>query len=102
MLDDDLDLARFGSAFLAFMEAMTAAATPPQSPLIDRIQAHLGDDPAQHPVIAEEYDAFEHPNVQVALDAYLAGPERQADLVGVGASNKRFMRKTFWYSRTVR
>jgi hypothetical protein len=91
MPDDDLDPARFGSAFMAFMEAVTAAARPPRSPLIDRIQAHLGADPTQRPVIAEEYDAFEHPNVQVALDAYLAGPERQADLVGVAATNKRFM-----------
>jgi hypothetical protein len=91
MPDDDLNPARFGSAFQAFMEAVTAAAAPPRSPLLDRIQAHLGADPTQNPVIAEEYDAFEHPNVQVALDAYLAGPERQADLVGVGVNNKRYM-----------
>jgi hypothetical protein len=89
--DDDLDPARFGSAFLDFMEAMRAAADSPRSPLADRIQAHLGADPSQLPVIAEEYDAFEHPNVQVALDAYLAGPDRQADVVGVAAPNKRYM-----------
>ena len=91
MPDNDLDPARFGSAFKAFMEAVMAAAAPPRNPLLERIQAHVGADPTQHPVIAEEYDAFEHPNVQVALDAYLAGPGRQADLVGVGANNKRFM-----------
>jgi hypothetical protein len=45
MPDDDLDPARFGSAFMAFMEATTAAAAPPRSPLLDRIQAHLGADP---------------------------------------------------------
>ena len=89
--DDDLDPARFGAAFLAFLEAVSAAADPPRSPLIERIQAHLGADPTQHPVIAEEYGAFEHPNVQVALEAYLAGPDRQAELVGVGITNKRFM-----------
>jgi hypothetical protein len=91
MPDDDLDPARFGSAFHAFMAAMTAAAAPPRSPLLERIQVHLGADLTQHPVIAEEYDTFEHPNVQLALDAYLAGPQRQADLVGVGANNKRYM-----------
>src|SRR5262245_32558224 len=89
--DLDLDPARFGAAFLAFMEAVRAAAAPPRSPLLARIQAHLGADPTQLPVIAEEYDAFEHPNVQVALEAYLAGPDRQAELVGVGVNNKRFM-----------
>jgi hypothetical protein len=89
--DRDLDPARFGAAFKAFMEAVTAAADPPQSPLIDRIETHLGADPSQYPVIAEEYDAFEHPNVQVALDAYLAGSDRHADLMGVGVPNKRYM-----------
>jgi hypothetical protein len=90
-MPDDLDPARFGSAFMAFMEAMTVAAAQPSSPLIDRIHVHLGTDPTQHPVIAEEYDAFEHPNVQVALDAYLAGPDRRADLVGVGGNSMRNM-----------
>ena len=91
MADHDLDPARFGTAFKAFMEAVVAAAAPPSSPLLERMQAHLGGDLAHLPVIAEEYDAFEHPNVQVALDAYLAGPGRRADLVGMGVDNKRFM-----------
>jgi hypothetical protein len=91
MVDDDLDPARFGTAFKAFMEAVVAVAAPPSSPLLERIEAHLGTDPTQLPVIAEEYDAFEHPNVQVALEAYLAEPGRRADLVGVAAVNKRFM-----------
>jgi hypothetical protein len=88
---EDLDPGQFGLAFMAFMEAMTVAAAQPRSPLMDRIQSHLGVDPTQHPVIAEEYDTFEQPNVQVALDAYLAGPERQADLVGVGGNSMRNM-----------
>ena len=60
-----------------------AAAAPPRSPLLERIQAHLGAEATQHPVIAEEYDAFEHPNVQVALEAYLAE----------GVGDGRFMRR---------
>lgn len=91
MADDDLTPARFGTAFKAFMEAVTVAAQPPSSPLLERIQAHLEAEPSQLPVISEEYDAFEHPNVQVALDAYLAGVGRRADLIGVGADSKRFM-----------
>ena len=46
MPDDDLDPTRYSSAFMAFMETVTAASAPPRSPLIDRIQAHLGADPA--------------------------------------------------------
>lgn len=91
MTDNDLEPARFGSAFKAFMEAVTAAAKPPRSPLLERLQAHLGSVSSQLPVLSEEYDAFEHPNLQVALDEYLAGPNRRADLIGVGAENKRYM-----------
>jgi DNA polymerase III delta prime subunit len=91
MTDNELEPARFGSAFKAFMEAVTAAAEPPRSPLLERLQAHLGSVSSQLPVLSEEYDAFEHPNLQVALDEYLAGSNRRADLIGVGAENKRFM-----------
>ncbi|HEX6506138.1 MAG TPA: 26S protease regulatory subunit, partial [Chloroflexota bacterium] len=90
MADGDLDPARFGTAFKAFMEAVTAEAQPRTSPLLERIQQHLGTPSTKLPVFAEEYDAFDHPNIQVALDAILAVPGRQADLVGIGAENKRF------------
>lgn len=91
MSDNALDPENFGTAFKAFMQAVTDAATPPSSPLLERIVAHLGTDPTHLPVMSEEYDTFEHPNLQVALEAYLATPSRHADLVGVGAENKRFM-----------
>jgi hypothetical protein len=85
---DDISPARFGAAFKAFMDAVVAAAEPPLSPLLERIRAHLGTDPTRLPVVAEEFDSFEHPNLQVALDDHLG---REAELVGVAAENKRFM-----------
>ncbi len=91
MPQQDLSPERFGAIFKAFIDNVVAEATAAGSPLLERIRAHLGADPAQLPVIAEEYDPFEHPNVHVAFDAYLAGDGRTADLVGVAAANKRFM-----------
>jgi AAA+ superfamily predicted ATPase len=88
----DLSPDTFGAAFKAFMDAMVAQASAGlASPLLDRIRAHVGVEPTQLPVIAEEFDAFEHPNLQVAMDDYLQRPGHQADLVGVAAENKRFM-----------
>ena len=87
----DLSPARFGAAFKAFMDVVVAAAAPPASPLLDRVRAHLGADPSTLAVLAEEFDRFEHPNVQVALEAALADTGRQADLVGVGAEHKHYM-----------
>ncbi|MFN8513085.1 MAG: AAA family ATPase [Thermomicrobiales bacterium] len=91
MADHDLSPAQFGTAFKAFMDAVVAAASPPTSPLLERLRAHLGTDPTQLPVVSEEFDVFEHPNVQVALDTYLEVPGRRAEIVGVAADNKRFM-----------
>jgi hypothetical protein len=79
----------FGALFKRFMESMTAAAAI-ESPLHERIAAHVGDDPRRLAVMVEELDAFEHPNVQVALDDYLAGDGRQFELIGIAAENRRF------------
>jgi len=90
LTDQSLSPEHFGVAFKAFLDTVVASAGPPASPLLERIRAHLGSDPSQLPVVAEEFDSFEHPNVQVALEAYLAVGQRQATLLGVAAENKRF------------
>jgi DNA polymerase III delta prime subunit len=86
----DLDLARFGASYQAFMEAVHNAAAPRESPLLERIRNHLGSDIATLPVITEEYDGFEHPNIQLAMDDYLASPERTSELVGIAGESKRY------------
>jgi hypothetical protein len=92
MHETDLSPAAFGATFKAFMDTVVAQASAGlASPLLDRIRAHVGVEPTQLPVIAEEFDAFEHPNLQVAIDDCLKKPGRQADLVGVATENKRFM-----------
>lgn len=84
-----LSPSRFGAAFKSFMEAVSAEAEP--SPFLARLRAHLGSDPSIVPVIGEEFDAFEQPNVQVALEHCFARPERSVEVMGVAADNKRFM-----------
>ena len=91
MTDGDLAPTRFGAAFKAFMEAVLSEATPAVGPLQARIRAHLGGDPSQLPVTAEEFDPFEHPNAQVAMEAHLAEEGRRVELVGVAAEHKRYM-----------
>jgi hypothetical protein len=89
--DPHLSPAAFGAAFKAFMEAVVEAAAPPASPLLDRVRDHLGADPSTLAVVAEEFDTFEQPTVQVALDALLTAPGTSAELVGVGAEHKHYM-----------
>lgn len=47
------------------------------------VVAHLGDVPADVSVVEESWAAYEHINVQAALDAWLAEPGREHRLVGV-------------------
>jgi hypothetical protein len=91
MADRELSADQFGIIFKQFIDAVIAQASAAgRGRLFDRVREHLSAEPARLPVVAEEYDTFEHPNVQVALDAYLAGDGRTADLVGVAGDSKRF------------
>ena len=81
----------FAKEFKRFIDTMNAEATNEQTPLLRRLAAHLGGDPSTMPVVAEEFEHYEQPNVQVALDAMLGpGSGRSAEIVGVAVANKRF------------
>jgi hypothetical protein len=85
----------FALAFKQFVDAMNAEAAKEASPLFDRLRQYLGTDPTKAQVVAEEFDNWEHPNVQVALDAVLSKPPRVFELIGIAAQNKRFGGVTF-------
>jgi hypothetical protein len=89
-----LDMQDFAGAFRRFVDAMTAEAALEESPLLRRLREHLGAEPSKMPIVAEEFESYEHPNVQVALDAVLGAPGRRAELVGIAVQNKRFMTMT--------
>ena len=91
MAEQDLPPERLASVFAEFIRRIASAARPPASPLLDRIAAHLGTDPTQLPATTEQFDTFEAPNLQLALDAYLREVGRSAELVGVSMENKRFL-----------
>jgi hypothetical protein len=82
---------RLATIFATFISQVAAAASGQSSPLLARLREHLGTELAQLPVTVEQFDTFEQPNLQVGLDAYLAGSGRHADLIGVSMENKRFM-----------
>src|SRR5437867_9815387 len=91
MAEQDLPPERFASVFAEFIRRIASAARPPASPLLDRITAHLGSDPAQLPATTARFDTFEALTLQLVLDAYLCAGGRSAVLVGVGMENKRFL-----------
>jgi hypothetical protein len=84
-----LSAREFGSAFKAFLEQSTAGPPDAEPVLAGRLRAHFAADPARLPIVAEEFEPAEHPNLQVALDAWLAGEGRTSEAIGV-AHDKRF------------
>ena len=72
------DPAAFGAAFQRFLEAMSQVARTAEAPLADRLEAHLGADPAALPSTLFELAPTEHANLQLGLDATL--PE--AEVIG--------------------
>jgi AAA+ superfamily predicted ATPase len=94
MDDAEFSRSQFARAFKTFLDDMAAEADAGQrtgNPVYDRIREHLGLDPRQLEVHAEEFDPFDHPNLQVAIDAFLDSPERQAQIVGISVQNRRYM-----------
>ena len=53
----------------------------PQSPLQRRLREHFGEDPVDLPVVSRSLEAWDRPNVQVAIDAWLEGQE--FEVIGV-------------------
>ena len=95
MKDPDGATKEFASSFKRFIDAMNAEAAKETSPLLERLRAHLGGDPGRMPIVSEDYDNYEHPNVQVALDKVLYSECRTADLVGISVPNKRWQQFAF-------
>ena len=56
-------------------------APAPESPVRRRLREHFGSDPAELPVVSRPLEAWDRPNLQVAIDVWLAG--RNVEVVGV-------------------
>src|SRR2546428_1759822 len=79
----------FGLLFKRFLDDIVNRAEVPEGPLLKRLRAHLGGEPTRMPVVSEEVQRFEQPNLQIAMDAYLEQPGHSAELIGLAAENKR-------------
>src|SRR5215211_18302 len=79
----------FGNAFKQFLEVVIDNAEPPRNPILDQVRVHLDEDPAKLAVLTEEFDGFEQPNVQVALNAALSVPHRASAPLGIAVDQRQ-------------
>ena len=71
---------------------MNLAQVPrPDPPFKQLLTDHFGADPSGLPSIVENFDLTDHPNLQIALDAYLEGEGRSGTTLGITSPHKRYM-----------
>ena len=84
-----LTVADFGPVFRDFLQQALAQGSPAEPFFQARLTAHLGVSPIGLAIVSETFALHDHPNVQMAIDAYLAEPHRTFELLGVASERKR-------------
>jgi ATPase family associated with various cellular activities (AAA) len=83
---DEMTPERFAEAFDRLTEWAAGAARRGRSPFKERLTEHFGADPGTFPLTSESIAGYDLPNLQLALDAYLAEAGRQHSLIGFGGA----------------
>jgi hypothetical protein len=82
---------QFGHLFKGFLEQAVEGGGPTAPGFRERLQAHFGQDPATLTTVREQVAKPDHPNLQLALDAYLADGARSATIIGITGGDFREM-----------
>lgn len=72
------------------MDHVLAEAQAEESPALVRVRDHLGTDPTTLPTLSEQLATWHHPNLQLAIDDWLAEGGRTSELLGISSERKRF------------
>lgn len=81
---------KFGATFQQFMKDVSAQAPKTEPVFAKRLREHFGTDASKLPEVSEKFTESDLPNVQLALDAYVADPGRTHELVGVVLAHETF------------
>jgi hypothetical protein len=73
----------FGASFKKFLDQVTTTASPEESVFKSQLRAHFSHDPQMLPIVSQQFETADHPNIQIALDDYLAQPGCSYELLGV-------------------
>jgi hypothetical protein len=84
------EIVDFGATFKRFLEEVVERAPQAEDPIRERVADHVGVEPARLPVVSEDFEAWDQPNLQLALDAYLGANGRRHELVGIASDTKSY------------
>jgi hypothetical protein len=78
----------FIASFKAFMDQAVRQAQPEEEQIFrQRLRAHFGQEPTSLPVLTEHFKRADHPNLHLALTAYLDASGRAFEIYGVSTAN---------------
>jgi hypothetical protein len=73
----------FAASFKAFLDQVVAQAPEKPGVFLERLRGHFQTEPIGLPIVAEHFDVPDHPNLQGAVDSYLAAGGRRHEILGV-------------------
>jgi hypothetical protein len=83
-----ISVTEFGASFKGFLEQMASQGPATEPLFVQRFRAHFAQEPTTLPVVSETFEPFEHPNLHLAVEDYLAQPGRSADILGIISAHK--------------
>jgi cell division protease FtsH len=86
---DDHELTTFTRTFAALVDHVLEHPPGEPNPVVDRLTTHLGTDPMALPIVSAAFAPFEHPDLQLAIDAYVR--DRSVTSFGMSGSGRRHM-----------
>ena len=86
--DPKFSFREFGASFKTFLDQVSAQAPAGEAPFVQRLRTHFGVEAAKLPIVAESFPVADHPNVQMALDTYLAAAGRSAAVTGISVAHE--------------
>jgi cell division protease FtsH len=87
--EEDYD--EFVGLFSRVLRDLRDRAEPDGGAFRQLLQDHLGADPVQLPIVSDNYSLLEQPNLQLAVESFVAKEGRSVRLLGILGGQRRFM-----------
>ena len=84
---EPIDTKNFLTSFKGFMDQAIAQAPVEESVFARHLRTHFATDPANLPIVAEQFEKSEHPNLHLAVTRLLEGDGWSSTLLGVVTVN---------------
>jgi hypothetical protein len=73
----------FGASFKTFLEQMASQGPSQEPPFLRHLRTHFGTEPTTLPTIVEKFEKYEHANLHVSIEDYVAHEGRSAQILGI-------------------